>query len=314
MSLTIFEGPDGAGKTTLAEALGRMIPRLDQGRQPRDSCHGPYLEEGGDYLARTYMSDILQAFDARWSMIMDRSWISESVYGPLMRNKNRILVSHRRALERMTLAAGGVVILCLPSFESCLKSYRSRLEYVPSEALMKIVYDDYAAMKNEEHAIPTFVFNYDVEPSKTLFLDLVHDERSNFVNLGPGSGHFVRGNTLIVGEQLSEWSMAAPYPFVSWDPRGCTAWLSQLLEEWNVPERELYWINALDRRGRETDPDPWLAELNPDRVIALGEVAYAWANKHRILGADIIAVPHPQFWKRFHSHETYPLKGCFVNA
>lgn len=94
--ITLVEGADGTGKTTFAErqsAGGRLI---HNGPPPR---HGS--------LYRHYRAQIL---DAIWfrdrkgiSTVIDRSFLSEYIYGPVYRKKSRITRRQVRKLEQLCL-------------------------------------------------------------------------------------------------------------------------------------------------------------------------------------------------------------------
>lgn len=299
MSLTIFEGPDGAGKTTLIAAWQRRLE--GKGQKTRVTAHGTYL--GVRDLAPVYLEDCVRALSGE-AVLMDRSWLSEAVYGPIMRGENRIDVASRRMLERAALAASAVVVRCLPPFETCRKNYlaRKHLEYLPNDHYLRAVYDMFTKQSCDLQSV---IFDYTQEPSKIAFTDVVEYTRRD-PNPGPGVGNFYPGAvTLLVGEQVSEPTASANLPWISHSSSGCTAWLSRLLEEWGVLESNLYWVNALTPRGTATQAGPWLELLKPKRVVALGTVAAAWCLDNN-LAPEVVA--HPQFWRRFNHSKPYPLK------
>lgn len=315
MTITIFEGPDCGGKTTLINTVKRTT-RHYADKNLMLVNHGPYIGERD--VATQYFSTMLCGYDRFNHLLMDRSWISESIYGPLMRGANRITIPQRRAFERFALGCSAITILCIPSYEACEREYLKRraVEYLPDTEILRQVYDKFANIVPvmHEQSIPTFLYNYEREDSKTLYLSMIYEIRDSYHNDGPGVGLFDPGTTLIVGEQLSLVTAAASFPWMSWDPRGCVAWLSEQLESWGVNERELYWINALDERGHELPAGAWLDRLRPKQVVALGAIAHAWVKKHRSLlkNSQVYDYPHPQHWKRFHYNEPYALKEVFV--
>lgn len=308
MPVTIFEGPDGAGKTTLTEAWMRQIHRKER-YVPHQTNHGPY--PGLTEIAGKYLDDLLLAYGPRnWHVLMDRAWLSEPVYGPVMRDENRIDVARRRCLERVALACQTVVVLCLPPFETCKKNYLTRkaLEYLPTEHHLQLVHEGFTQLWQMAHraAVPMICYDYtSTDLGRSSFVDLTESVRPA-ENFGPGVGAWKPGQvTLLVGEAVNRNTAAALLPFVSWDPGGCIGWLSRQLEDWGVGEDELYWINAVDAKGHDVDPRPWLDQLNPKRIVAMGETATTWCLEHK-LRHDSIA--HPQHWKRFKHNQPYPLK------
>lgn len=73
----VLEGTDGTGKTTLANLLGS--------RHGFGVVHSPRTPEGVD-LADRYR----QLLNRPGRLVLDRSFVSELVYGPLLRGRSRI--------------------------------------------------------------------------------------------------------------------------------------------------------------------------------------------------------------------------------
>lgn len=83
---------------------------------------------------------------------------------------------------------------------------------------------------------------------------------------------------LVVGWNTSHKLIASEpeMPFVSANPAGCAYKLTAELEKAGVREKDLYWINCVDRNGAPHDAGSLL--LEPWRlVVALGWEPYHWA-------------------------------------
>jgi thymidylate kinase len=141
--IIIFEGPDGAGKTTLAQAVAMELGATYH-------HHGPYLEvvDGAD-LATIYRRSFLPAMRGTEDVVLDRCWMSELPYGLAFRNGlDRLGRARVEAIEH-TLAyasqARTSVYLCLPTWEVVLKNWQSRREneFLPDEIRLRMVYDWY---------------------------------------------------------------------------------------------------------------------------------------------------------------------------
>ncbi|MEV4172452.1 hypothetical protein [Nonomuraea sp. NPDC049709] len=93
----ILEGCDGAGKTTYAVALstGYGYQRVHADRTP----------EGMDLCQR---HQAILAMAGR--LVLDRSFISELVYGPLLHGRCRLTSSQTGELLRMVAARRGVLV------------------------------------------------------------------------------------------------------------------------------------------------------------------------------------------------------------
>lgn len=148
--LVIFEGPDGAGKTTLAravrDALGDAVL----------THHGPYPEVAyGDELAELYMRSVSGTRD----VVLDRCWVSEAPYGLAFRGGwDRLGRGWRGALDRC--AAGGRVYLCLPPWERVLTNWsRGADEYLDRQAQLASVYRWYHDHRYDMTSLPVTVID-----------------------------------------------------------------------------------------------------------------------------------------------------------
>lgn len=292
--LLIFEGPDGAGKTTLIQQLQELL-----GTTPR-VYHSTPPKKGAD-KALEFLPPLF-ADEEAW---LDRSWYSEMIYGTVMRGHSLIDVARRRVLERLYLTAGAVQVWCLPSYNICARTWRLRRasEHVQDEAQFKNIYDLYA-LHGQHQKLPTIRYDYRTCSPQAL-LDKLHAMPVHG-HAGPGVGHWHAGHSiLLVGERPNLKGKRYLGPFCSWAKTGCSGWLSQMLEANGITEQQLYWINARGVDGEFTDA-AFLRQLRPRSVIALGKEAAHWCEYVAEL-PFFHAVPHPQHWKRFHSKKPYPL-------
>src|SRR5882757_4772670 len=103
-SLTIFEGPDGSGKTTAAKAFAaEMGARY---------VHLPQFKRVTTGLPRMYLEAMLPALLGYQDVVMDRCWLSEVPYGRVFRDgADRVGEISRHMLERVALRAGALVVL-----------------------------------------------------------------------------------------------------------------------------------------------------------------------------------------------------------
>lgn len=124
-----------------------------------------------------------------------------------------------------------------------------------------------------------------------------------------GIGNPLQDNILIIGEQVGKPDRDPDFPFFS--DQGSSGWLNRQLDEANISEHWLFWMNALDRQGNKKDLSALVEMMQPSYVIALGKVAESLCNEH---GIPHIAIPHPQFWRRFKSKERYPLLDYIIEC
>lgn len=129
-----------------------------------------------------------------------------------------------------------------------------------------------------------------------------------WANLGPGAGAFrPRVSALLVAERpgvARRGSLKHRLPFVTFSGMGCGLWLAEQLENAEIPENTLYWINAYDAVNAPTSHE-FLSALQPPVVIALGKLGARWCADAGVEKFE--EVPDPQYWKRFHRQKRYRL-------
>lgn len=293
--LTIFEGPDGSGKTTAAKQFAELTDA--------HYVHcGPYPHVSAG-LARLYVEAMMPAVLGHRDVVMDRSWLSEQPYGNAFRHgEDRLTDVGRRMLERLALRCGAVVVICRPSLATVKRNFqaRARREMLDNDQQLEQVYQAY---ENPYTALSTLMFDYEKEKPLAL-MQRLDAWRSVPHPLNVASAGDLEAQVVLVGEAFTEVCEHDPlyqWPFASFGRSGCSWWLTEQLCTANVPEHELLWVNA--------DQDlSWLADR--ERVIALGKEAAAALRR---VGIKHVAVSHPQYWKRFEYFTRYPLLDLITN-
>lgn len=291
--LVIFEGPDGAGKTTaalaFAEATGARyvhfgpVPRLGRG------------------LARIYVEAMLPALLGHQNVVFDRSWLSELPYGQAFRHgKDRLTAASRRMLERLAMRCGAVVVRCQPPWEVVRQNYLARraLEMLDNEEQLRQVYDLYA---QQGSALPTIQYDYRLDPPINPMIPwaLIDRHAMPAHRLNVASAGNWMAPVVLVGERFAELTDDDPFyqwPFASFSGTGCSQWLADQLDTISLSEAELLWVNA----DQELD---WLHDRD-SLIVALGDKAAEALYRHKLKAAH---APHPQSWKRFNHGRRYPL-------
>jgi len=258
---------------------------------------------------------MLPAYADLADVILDRSWLSEPIYGAAYRGgANRIMRWQRRMLERVALGRGASVVLCRTPWRTCKENFQRRKaeggEMLDDTKQLRAVYDGYAKLERELEPGPMFEYNYETTIADCLALAL-DGPRAPVENLGPGIGRWAPSKSvLLVGERPGGFGGRWHLPFVSLRADGCSAWLAEQLEEYDIPESALYWVNAYESVDVPLDPH-FLTALQPKHVFALGEEARDWCvahlRDHGVGREEWSPHFHPQYHKRFHSKKPYPL-------
>lgn len=298
MSVVIVEGPDGAGKTTLIDTLAPALKAMR-------FHNGAFL--GEKWIGHHYRRQLYRALlRPSRSLVIDRAWFAEPIYGRAMRGgANRVPAWERRGLERLALRTGAVVVRCLPEFDVCRRAWAARVvegkEYLDKEAKLKAVHAGYA--KLDPGPLPMLTYDYTHNEPRDVLTWIKKQPSPPTVTRAPGLGRFApRRVVALVGEAMNSHHVL-DLPFVSEKRGGSGPWIAQQLEDWGISEGSLYWVNAYF--AGQPQQLSFLRLLKPLKVVALGAIA---DERLRLLRVDHEVVPHPQYWKRFHFNEPYPLR------
>ena len=303
--VVVLEGPDGAGKTTLARHLV-------------DKYGFEYLHTGppGDgNLLLQYASVLDAAVRSHRNTVIDRLHIGESVYGPLLRGVDRIGSTGQLILQRIIRGGGVIEVFCLPPYKTCYGNWFRRRqekgELVDNSNLFDQIYNRYRVLmesKTFSHAI-----NYDyTKVSLDMAGEILMSELSTRLALPDGCIGDPQGTFFFLGEQANQESLDLPWVALN----NSSEYLLDALRDAGFEEREMIFANARTLQHTWNPLEFWINKISAQagrkeslQLVALGNTAkrsYEWAgfaNRSKL-------VPHPAYWKRFHStgRDTYVKK------
>lgn len=294
--LTIFEGCDGSGKSTAAKAYAAATGA-------RYVHSGPFPGVGDHALGRLYVEAMLPALLGYQDVVMDRCWVSETIYGSVYRQHDRLAIG-TRLLDRLAWRCGAVLVHCHPAYEVVRDNWAARRgdELLKREDQLRRVYMSYAAGVD---LVPlghlnTAYHDYTKGDLKVDYVEMMRPPSHPLANRTAGN---IGARVLLVGDQFTSVTnadTAYQWPFASFSGGGCSRWLAMQLENEDLGEDRLLWANA------DMDlPAILNYALSPRHVVALGEAAADALAKAGV--RDFFRVDHPQFHKRFKSREIYPL-------
>lgn len=162
----IVEGPDGSGKTTLIERLGLTRRHL---KSLRGGVGGTTPEGWGgeDPAAVAYIRQLINAPDGT---AFDRFYLSEMVYGPILRGRSGISDYDVDLVRRVAGLMNIYTVVCLPSFATTIQNVmtlgRERPSYQTPDFL-QTAYDGWKRILNFRTP-DVIIFNYETDDVQVL--------------------------------------------------------------------------------------------------------------------------------------------------
>lgn len=149
--IIIVEGPDGAGKTMLAQQLSRQTGySIEHFSKPET-----------DEQKALMMGEYLQIAKNGRNIILDRCWYSEMVYGKVMRDQAYIDYPQMYELERALAKNGAIVIYCTgPKAALWMRCTKRGEDYVTSRDDFNAICAEYDALMGVPHYVPVVRYEY----------------------------------------------------------------------------------------------------------------------------------------------------------
>ena len=311
--IVIVEGPDGAGKTTLAHALSQRygLSYRHEGPPPDDV----------DLL--DYYSQKLDRVRGK-NVIFDRFAMGQLVYGPTLRNDRRFGTEEWRVFTRLLSAANVDHIIVMPSYDVCLKRWQcsKEKELFRDDQTFNETYERWSELvtnfMGDGHLLGCCLNTVRLEHHSWHLTVYRSNDRPINAPLAVGLCRHIDNNKrpielrlprryvgssialyLLVGERVSG---AYELPFFS--TTGSSGYLNRALDAANVAERDVAFVNVCRQDGSLEKILDKNALGRTWKIVALGNVA---SDKLILPHAKI---QHPQYWKRFH----YDDIKCYANT
>ena len=277
--LIVLEGVDKAGKSTLAQELQKLLkwPVIHFGKpgpNPADE-YGVFLKQNkGNY-------------------ILDRFYVGELIYAPLLRNKHSLTATQKTTIERLCRSRGTVLIHVAPDYKIIEKRLNQLGDDMINNEQNKKAY-------NMFHEVMPFV-NIQIKCkwdgtgsvnniAKEIVNDLLKRQEDYELaqNYCTGIGTTMGKKIVLIGEKLNKKVSWLGFPF---DNGSASEFLQQCLPFHY--EKYVYAVNSDTIKEEEVR---FLISTGPTSFISLGKKAEEKCDK---LGINHKSIPHPQYWKRF---------------
>ncbi len=299
--VVILEGPDGGGKTALADRLVQRYGFAYRHEGPPRGSNVSLLHRYGRKLERAAYGH------GHRGVVFDRFHVGETVYGPVARGEDQVGRDGLTVMDRLLTATDSRLVFCLPPFSACLDVWSRRHaageEFITSKRNLRRVYDLYA--KYAATHPNRMIYDWrNVDQEKTV-LGYCTGPRRRLPRHVTGSPW---ASVLFVGERVNRSLEIAGLDLPFFDNNGSSAYLNDCLRRAGFVETEMAFVNALWPGGRRRDLNKVLEELPRVKVVvALGKVAEEVIMRQRIyLRFTWYPLEHPQHRKRFHHHRRAP--------
>lgn len=307
--IIVLDGPDGTGKSTLAQAMVKEL--------------------GARYLHLTYrwknkMFDYHTAAISTaliWSetqpVVIDRWWPSEIVYADAYRGGSRWPLGHR-LFEKIALKHAVTYVFCIPQDKDAYLKHYNELKGKRVEMYdegMERVYDGFVKIFSKlSRRMGVSLYDYTkdghhVSELAHIFNSLAHDYRVDqwqpaldrkFLNF---TGHIGQAKYLVIGDQLKPKTRREVWPFFEYG--NSSQWWAEALDFAGVPEHDIISMNALmpDDSGFERRVKTFIDEYPGQglKVLALGGNASKYLDTLKTV--EYTQIHHPQYYRRFRSSD-----------
>lgn len=165
--IIIFEGPDGAGKSTMIEAVKQQ--HLNAGHAPESVQiwrAGPFPPDSDAW--REYVLPLTSLYPSRdWLVLIDRWHLGELIYGPLLRGQSRLSLEQRTWIEGYLRTFGAVMVHLTAREEELIRRLSDRGDdLIKAEHLPEIL-AGYAKYVGDGHQPRIFCRTYDTTGQRT---------------------------------------------------------------------------------------------------------------------------------------------------
>jgi hypothetical protein len=312
--IIVLEGADGVGKTYLAKELCRRL-------------NAKYIHAGYKFKDRqfTYHTAIIHIAmehvrKCNTPAIIDRWWISESVYSEAYRDGTNYPLMGRY-MDRIISKLGGIYVFCLHdgSIEDYCVKYEalkaSRYEMYKDTRDVALIYqgiwdgsyasgyDNYANQVSESGGFKSRpdCFRYSIEregKNIAAFCEKIAGalRLPSLINSDNFIGSLYDSSALMVGDEVCPTRKGRLcWPFHKYANSGL--YLTRWLHEHLIAEKDLAWVNIHEKDGRDNIAR-WLCRHEKGTVVCLGKEA------SRTFGAtfkkrEYHEAMHPQAAARF---------------
>jgi len=280
----ILEGPDGGGKTTLAKWIctNANFDYKHEGPPP----------PGRDQL-EYYKTVLYDALEADHNTVFDRLFLGEHIYGPVMRQSDRLTINGVKLFERIIASKSIWHYICMPSERTILDNFSIKIkdpnEYVKDIDNFKKVINGYYRMMLRPY---NYVYDYESDPPQIVLDNLETD----FKFLPKG----------MIGDPMAKYLFIADIPnhaYVDWPffaLNSSSGYFNNAIEIAGIKEHELALTNAFSPHMESHDPLVIYDSLpRLKHIFLMGTKAQEWFKCQVDSSIKVHFMSHPSYFRRF---------------
>lgn len=286
----VIEGPDGAGKTTLAKELlgaARHYEHVTE-HNVRPMILPPWYQYAGMLLDRAHPT------------VFDRLHLSQAVYAPLAGRLGGLNEYHLRLVQRVVNGTGTVVVLLLPPVEWCLANWRrgdlARERVIKTEEDFRKAYDGFGQLRRYADYVS-------IGPTDAAGIaTLLRNEKEKPALVRPAIGS-PTARVLFIGDRPTKGLDVA----FLWD-QNSSLFLNEALAEAGIEEKDLAVVDAHHVNGHRVPLNEVARHLpRLQLVVTLGvEAKEAWIAMRGNSQTPFYSMAHPSYVRRFGNlHNSY---------
>lgn len=284
--IIILEGPDGAGKTTLARKLEKRGFHYE---------HDGVPPTGRDNIAY-YLNILNEAIESDYDYVFDRLWLGERIYGPVARKTDTIEEAGQRLFMRLHNSKSILQLVCLPPLDVLLKNYETKCKD-PSDYLQSVekLTQVHIAYVQWCYKYVQPIFDY-TNPAMATWNPVNHIPKTALPRGTVGSKS---AKYLFIGDIPNHPSIDVPFHALN----GSSGYFNTALRLADIMEQDLAISNA--RGPFELHSLRSIVRDLPklEHIFLMGGKAGEWFKREPYQDVEAHYIHHPSFLKRFHGHD-----------
>jgi hypothetical protein len=295
----LVDGMVIANRNEVAKAIAKRFPDEQVERYECDDNTPPHL----------YVHMMRDALEGRKNVVIENGWRADAVL-EATGARYKSVRQFRRMLDRIALGVNAQIAYCTADSRTYAKNWALISPTTPYQSIAPMVerlekaWDKLGGQGLYRMIIDTRDEGY------SLDIDALMDRAAltSGINTGPGIGNWNPGKVVLLigdrhGPSIQPYKVDYNLAFCDMAKAGSSYWLSDRLDEHQISEKHLYWINAFNQYDQATDPS-FIERLRPAAVLSMGDIAARWCATNHIRHEPF---SHPQYHKRFHFGKPYPL-------